>query len=98
MVGVILLSGRLPGEMALGLPPNGIADNGALQRAIPRHRLLILDEAENVIARDGLKFRQLLDAVITAPAKPYVIVTSQTDPNTAKAPPVKLHRLSELAA
>ncbi|MFN8003150.1 MAG: hypothetical protein U0X75_19285 [Acidobacteriota bacterium] len=25
-------------------------------------------------------------------------VTSQTDPNTAKAPPVKLHRLSELAA
>ncbi len=89
---------RIQIALALGLPPDGITDNGALQRGIPRHRLLILDEAENVIARDGFQFRQLLDAVIAAPAKPYVIVTSQTDPNTAKAPPVKLNRLSEVAA
>lgn len=89
---------RIQIALALGLPPDGIADNGALQRAIPRHRLLILDEAENVIARDGLAFRQLLDAVITAPTNPFVIVTSQTNPNTSKAPPVQLHRLSEVAA
>ncbi|MGH9754741.1 MAG: tetratricopeptide repeat protein [Blastocatellia bacterium] len=83
---------------ALGLPPDGAPDNGALQRAMPRHRLLILDEAENAIARDGLAFRQLLDALISSPGKPIVIVTSQTNPNTPKAPPVQVRRLSELAA
>ncbi|HMZ17489.1 MAG TPA: tetratricopeptide repeat protein, partial [Blastocatellia bacterium] len=84
--------------LALGLPPDKIADNGALQRAIPRHRLVILDEAENVIARDGLQFRQLLDAVIGAPTRPFVIVSSQTNPNTPKAPPLQVRRLSEDAA
>ncbi len=84
--------------LALGLPPDGAPDNGALQRAMPRHRLLILDEAENVIARDGLAFRQLLDALISSPGKPIVIVTSQTNPNTPKAPPVQVRRLSEGAA
>lgn len=84
--------------LAMGLPPDNIADNGALQRATPRHWLVILDEAENVIARDGLAFRQLLDALIAAPAKPFVIVTSQTNPNTPKAPPVQVRRLSDFAA
>ena len=84
--------------LALGLPPDNITDNGALQRAVPRHWLVILDEAENVIARDGLAFRQLLDALISAPGKPIVIVTSQTNPNTPKAPPVPVRRLSEGAA
>jgi hypothetical protein len=58
---------RIQIALALGLPPDGIADNGALQRSVPRHRLLILDEAENVIASDHQQFRQLLDALITAP-------------------------------
>ena len=84
--------------LALGLPPDGVPDNGALQRAVPRHWLLILDEAEKVIARDGLAFRQLLDALISSPGKPIVIVTSQTNPNTPKAPPVQVRRLSEGAA
>lgn len=84
--------------LALGLPPDGAPDNGALQRVMPRYRLLILDEAENVIALDGLAFRQLLDALISSPGKPIVIVTSQTNPNTPKAQPVQVRRLSEGAA
>lgn len=84
---------------SLGLPPDKITDNGALQRATPRHLLVILDEAENLVnGKEGHAFRQLLDALITAPGKPIVIVTSQTNPNTPKAPPVQVRRLSELAA
>ncbi|MGH9936489.1 MAG: tetratricopeptide repeat protein, partial [Blastocatellia bacterium] len=83
---------------ALGLKPDDVTDNGKLQQMTPRHRLVILDEAENVYQRDGFAFLQLLDALISAPAKPYVIVTSQTDPNTAKAPALNVRRLSKEAA
>ncbi|HKQ78331.1 MAG TPA: CHAT domain-containing protein [Blastocatellia bacterium] len=79
--------------LALGLPPDGAPDNGALQRAVPRYRLVILDEAENVLAHDWHSFRQLLDALISSPGQPFVIVTSQTNPNTPKAPPVQVRRL-----
>ncbi|MCL6509735.1 MAG: tetratricopeptide repeat protein [Anaerolineae bacterium] len=83
---------------ALGLKPDGVGDDGALARLCPRDFLLIVDEAEGVIQGDGVCFRDILNALIGAPARPRVIVTSQTDPNMPKAPPLPVRRLSDDAA
>jgi tetratricopeptide (TPR) repeat protein len=83
---------------ALGLKPDDIRDDGALRQQCPPDFLLIVDEAEGVIQGDGFNFRNTLNALIGAPARPHVIVTSQTDPNTPHAPPLPVQRLSDDAA
>jgi tetratricopeptide (TPR) repeat protein len=83
---------------ALKLAPDEVLDNETLQQLIPRNTLVILDEAENVILRDGAAFRQLVEVLVGAPGSPIVIVTSQTDPNTSFAPVVQTRRLSVEAA
>jgi tetratricopeptide (TPR) repeat protein len=83
---------------ALGLKPDDVRDDGALRQQCPRDFLLIVDEAEGVIHSEGRRFRNTLDALIGAPARPHVIVTSQTDPNTPHAPPLPVRRLSDDAA
>jgi hypothetical protein len=83
---------------ALGLKPDDIRDDGALRQQCPPDFLLIVDEAEGVIQGDVSNFQNTLNALIGAPARPHVIVTSQTDPNTPHAPPLPVRRLSHDAA
>jgi tetratricopeptide (TPR) repeat protein len=83
---------------ALGLEAKEVSDDGALARLCPPGALLIVDEAEGVIQADGLRFRNLLNALAQAPARPRLIVTSQTDPNTPHVRPLQVRRLPDEAA
>ncbi len=83
---------------ALGLPPESVPTPGALAATLPSGLLLILDEAENGILRGGRAFRDLLEALACAPARPHVLVTSQSDLGSAHFPRYDLRRLPLEAA
>ncbi|MGB9873095.1 MAG: CHAT domain-containing protein, partial [Anaerolineae bacterium] len=83
---------------ALGLAAEAIPDAAALAAALPLGLLLILDEAESAILRAGRAFRDLLEALACAPARPMLIVTSQSDVGSAHFPPYELLRLTPEAA
>ena len=83
---------------ALGIPPESVPTPGALAATLPSGLLLILDEAENGILRGGKAFRELLEALACAPARPYILVTSQSDLGSAHFPRYDLRRLPPEAA
>ncbi len=89
--------------LALGLDPTALPQddregNAALAAALPHHRLLLLDEAENAILAAGRAFRDLLEALATAAARPWMLVTSQRDLGSAHLPRYDLRRLTPAAA
>jgi len=77
------------------LPADAAAADAALAAAVPAGTLLVLDEAENVVAKGGLALRELLEALIRAPARPLVVVTSQSDVGSAHLPRYVLERLND---
>jgi tetratricopeptide (TPR) repeat protein len=84
--------------LAVGVKPDALPDDAgaadaALAAAMPPGALLVLDEAENVIAQGGLAFRNLLEALVRSPARPLVVITSQSDVDSAHLPRYVLQRL-----
>ena len=82
---------------ALGMPTNTVPTAAALARALPRGALLVFDEAENVV-NAGVGFRHLVETLLTGPARPTLIVTSQADPGSSHLPRLRLPRLDLAAA
>ena len=83
---------------ALGLPPESVPTPAALAATLPSGLLLILDEAEAAILRGGRAFRDLLEALACAPARPHILVTSQSDLGSAHFFRYDLRRLPPEAA
>ncbi len=82
---------------ALGMPTNTVPPPAVLARALPRGALLVFDEAENAV-NAGVGFRHLVETLLTGPARPTLIVTSQADPGSSHLPRLRLPRLDLAAA
>ncbi|MDQ3248630.1 MAG: ATP-binding protein, partial [Chloroflexota bacterium] len=79
-------------------PDDAAAAAAVLAQHLPPASLLILDEAENVIDQDGLRFRQLVETLAGAHTRPQLIITSQSDVNSAHVPVYTLPQLAPQAA
>ncbi len=80
------------------LPVQDGPGNAALAASLPPRRLFLLDEAENAIHGGGKAFRGLLEALAQSAARPWLLITAQSDVGSAHVPRYDLRRLSPQAA
>ncbi|MCC9076308.1 CHAT domain-containing protein [Litorilinea aerophila] len=88
---------------ALGIPADQLPGderqaNDHLASLIPRRSLLLVDEAENVIQYGGRGVRDLLERLLQAPGRPFLLITSQRDMASPGIPIYPLPRMDEQEA
>jgi tetratricopeptide (TPR) repeat protein len=84
--------------LRLDLPDDDALADAELAKTLPRRALLILDEAENLIAQGGLAVRTCLETLLQAPSRPRILITSQSDLGSTHFRVLPLERLTPPAA